>query len=63
VRSKSESNCMENGMLGVGEGAKFIKMNSRDAMCVWILKSKCWDGMKEGRKVYSRAVWRAPVGR
>jgi hypothetical protein len=54
---------MENGMLGVGEGAKFIKMNSRDAMCVWILKSKCWDGMKKGRKVYSRAVWRAPVGR
>lgn len=34
VGSKSEPNCVEKGMLGVGEASKFTKMNPWDVICV-----------------------------
>lgn len=48
---------------GVGEESKLTKMNPWGVMWVWILKRECSEGENEGRVVYSRAVWRAPVGR
>lgn len=56
VGSKSSPNCVVNGMVGVGDASKLMKMKPWAVTWVCILNSECSDGLKPGRLVYSRAV-------